>query len=229
MHKQRIMTMYRIILCLITALLLSACGGSGDEEPSSDTVSEPVTENLLQIGINAMGGIESLRGDALINVTTRGVSLEPHQGGNELDALEDVTSNYTSSLTGTLSREKLHIESRIDFVYPFPYNGALTMVINGKEGSIHGIEGFQSRYFGLTLPRPMYSRRLEALSKTHLMGNPYMLMSRIIEQNSIDAQPVDGYYEVMLADGIPPVRVELDPATGLPLAGECHGEGLPVW
>jgi glyoxylase-like metal-dependent hydrolase (beta-lactamase superfamily II) len=213
MHKQMLKTINRIASCFLVVFLLSSCGGSNDEMASPETG----TESLLQVGINALGGVEALRGDTLINLTTEGVTLEPHQDGDELDALEDITSKYSFNLTSMLSGEKLHIEYRTDFMYPFPYNGALTMAINGKEGSVYGIDGFQSRYFGLTLPRPMYSRRLEALSKTYLMSNPYMLMSRIIEQSSIDAEPVDGSYEITLAGGIPPVRVELDLDTGLPM------------
>ena len=48
------------------------------------------------------------------------------------------------------------------------------------------------------------------------MGNPYMLMSRIIEQNGVEAEPTDGAYEIALAEDLPPVTVELDPSTGLP-------------
>ena len=116
-----------------------------------------------------------------------------------------------------LSGEKLNIEYRTEFVYPYPYTGGATMIIDGKEGSVHGIDSFQSRFFGLTVPRPMYSRRLEAISKTQLMGNPYMLMGRLIDQSGVDIEAVDGAYEVSLAEDLPPIRVELDSSTGLPV------------
>ncbi len=218
MHKkQNLLKLW--ITCITVVFLLSACGGQDepssvddDNEPSGDTVNK----NLLRIGINAMGGIEVLDGDMIINVTTQGVSLEPHQSGDELDMLDYITTQYTSYLISTLSGEKVHVENHTEFTYPFPYTGVSTMVINGKEGSVHGIDSFQSRFFGLTIPRPMYSRRLEALSKTYLMGNPYRLMNRIIEQSGVNAQPRDGSYEISLADDLPPIRVELDPSTGLP-------------
>jgi glyoxylase-like metal-dependent hydrolase (beta-lactamase superfamily II) len=216
MNTLQIRMMKQKILCLLALLVLAGCSGPDESEPAATPAAEPETQSLLQRGIEAMGGLDALDGDALINVTTQGVSFEPHQGGSELDALEDIANRYTSGLTSTLSGEKVHVDYRYSFEYPFPYKGSATMIINGKEGSVHGIDGFQSRYFGLTLPRPMYSRRLEALSKTYLMGNPYSLMNRIIEQNGINAQPDNGSYPISLHEDIPPIRVELDPDSGLP-------------
>ena len=214
MHKKHIHSTTTWAASLLVILLLSACGGQDDSSSATDDNS--VNETPLNAGINAMGGIEVLKSDTIINVTTQGVSLEPHQGGDELDVLENITTKYTAYLTTTLSGEKVHVDYHTEFLYPFPYTGTSTMVINDKEGSVHGIDSFQSRFFGLTIPRPMYSRRLEALSKTYLMSNPYMLMNRIIEQNGVDASATNGSYEISLAADLPPIRVELDPATGLP-------------
>ncbi len=203
----------------LSVLLLAGCSGQDDSSAGtadSEPSSESIGESLLSLGINAMGGTEALSSDAIINVTTQGAALEPHQDGAEMKGLDNLVSQYTSYLTTMLSGEKLNIEYRIKFLYPFPYAGSATMIIDGKEGSVHGIDSFQSRFFGLTVPRPMYSRRLEALSKTFLMGNPYMLMSRIIEQNGVEAVSADGVYEFSLADDLPPIKVELDPSTGLP-------------
>ena len=198
----------------VFALYLAACGGPAVETPGSQA--DSASSGVLQMSIDALGGPDVLHGDNLINVTAQGVSVEPHQDGDEMDELENIANTYTAIMTNTLSGERVHVDYRYQFRYPFPYNGNATMIVNGKEGSVHGIDGFQARYFGLVLPRPMYSRRLEALSKTWLMGNPYMLIRRIIDQNGIDAVPVDGAYQISLHDELPPVRVELDPATGLP-------------
>jgi glyoxylase-like metal-dependent hydrolase (beta-lactamase superfamily II) len=206
--QQRISLVSKLTACCFSILLLAGC---------SDQDGESSSENLLAIGINAMGGAEALRGDAIINVTIQGLSLEPHEDGAEIDVFENLTSKYTSYLTTMLSGEKLNIEYRTEFVYPYPYTGGATMIIDGKEGSVHGIDSFQSRFFGLTVPRPMYSRRLEAISKTQLMGNPYMLMGRLIDQSGVDVEAVDGAYEVSLATDLPPIRVELDSSTGLPV------------
>lgn len=201
-------------LCL-SALILAACGSPEDQEaPAADAATS--SDSALQLAIDALGGIDALDGDRLINISAQGLSVEPHQDGDEMDELENVANTYTSMMTSTLSGERVHVDYAYQFRYPFPYNGNATMIINGKEGSVHGIDGFQSRYFGLVLPRPMYSRRLEALSKTYLMSNPYMLVSRIVEESGADAVPVDGSYEISLHDDLPPVRVDLDPATGLP-------------
>lgn len=203
------------VTSLLVMLLLSACS-SDDDSANITTGGNSDSESLLNAGINAMGGIEIFNDETIINVTTQGVSLEPHQGGDELDVLEDITTKYTAYLITTLSGEKVHVDYHTEFLYPFPYTGTSTMVINGKEGSVHGIDSFQSRFFGLTLPRPMYSRRLEALSKTYLVSNPYMLMNRIIAQNGFDASSTDGSYEISLSRDLPPIKVELDPSSGLP-------------
>ena len=220
MHNQKhIFSANLVAAGCIAILLLAGCGAQEDSTAGSvdqETSSESSSKNLLSLGINAMGGAEALRSDAIINVTSQGASLEPHQDGTEMKGLDNLVSQYTTYLTSMLSGEKLNIEYRIQFLYPFPYTGSATMIIDGKVGSVHGIDSFQSRFFGLTLPRPMYSRRLEAFSKTYLMGNPYMLVSRIIEENGADADSADGVYEISLADDLPPIKVELDPSTGLP-------------
>jgi glyoxylase-like metal-dependent hydrolase (beta-lactamase superfamily II) len=212
--QQRIYFWGKVAACCFSVLLLAACG---DQEGSAGSTVQSASENLLSTGVNAMGGVEALRNDAIINVTIQGLSFEPHEDGPEIDVFENLTSKYTSYLTTMLSGEKLNIEYRTEFVYPYPYTGGATMIIDGKEGSVHGIDSFQSRFFGLTVPRPMYSRRLEAISKTQLMGNPYMLMGRIIDQSGVDAKAVDGAYELSLAEDFPPIRVELDSSTGLPV------------
>ncbi len=214
MHIQ-IKTLNRIATLCLSALFLAACGAPEGEGPGAQADSS--SEGALQLAIDALGGVDALSGDRLINITAQGISVEPHQGGDEMDELENIANTYSASMISTLSGEQVHVDYGYQFRYPFPYDGNVTMIINGKEGSVHGIDGFQSRYFGLVLPRPMYSRRLEALSKTYLMSNPYMLISRIIEQSGVDAVPVDGSYEISLHDDLPPVRVDLDPATGLPL------------
>ena len=216
MHEQKHSSaVHGIAACCIAVLSLSGCGGQ-DDPSGVPAGSEPSPQSVLSLGVSEMGGVEALQSDAIINVTVQGAALEPHQDGNEMKGLDNVVSQYTSDLTTMLSGEKVDVEYRSQFLYPFPYTGSATMVINGKEGSVHGIDSFQSRFFGLTIPRPMYSRRLEALSKTYLMGNPYMLMSRIVDQNGIDAESADGVYEIVLADDLPPIRVTLDPSTGLP-------------
>ena len=210
----QIKTVNRLATFCVSAVLLAACGAPEEQAPAAEAGAS--SDNVLRLAVDALGGSDALSGDRLINITAQGVSVEPHQGGDEMDELENVANTYTASMISTLSGERVHVDYAYRFRYPFPYDGNATMIINGKEGSVHGIDGFQSRYFGLVLPRPMYSRRLEALSKTYLMSNPYMLVSRIIEQSGIDAVPVDGSYEISLHDDLPPVRVDLDPATGLP-------------
>ena len=150
-----IKTANRFATFCVSALFLAACGGPEEGAPSAEADSS--SDIALQLAIDALGGIDALSGDRLINVTVQGVSVEPHQDGDEMDELENVANTYTASMISTLSGERVHVDYAYRFRYPFPYNGNVTMIINGKEGSVHGIDGFQSRYFGLVLPRPMYS------------------------------------------------------------------------
>lgn len=197
------------------AASLAACGSGGDGQQGGDAVSsEPLA---LSAVVDALGGPELVSGDTIINVSREGVSYEPHEGGPEHDDLNNLTTRYTTFLTATLAGDKLNLESRRDFVYPFPYSGGATIVILDDEGSIHGINGFQARYFGLTIPRPLYSRRLEAVRKTQLMSNPHMLVSRLRDEYGDAILSSGNILEIELAEGLPPVVVEIDGQTHVPV------------
>lgn len=204
---------YRGVL-LAVAASLAACGG-GDGQQSGDAASSgPLA---LSAVVNALGGPELVSGDTIINVTREGVSYEPHEDGPEHQDLNNLTTRYTTFLTATLAGDRLNLESRRDFVFPFPYSGSATIVVLDDEGSIHGINGFQARFFGLTVPRPLYSRRLEAVRKTQLMSNPYMLVNRLRDERGDDFLSSGNAFEIELAEGLPPVVVEIDPQTQVPV------------
>ena len=209
--------MTRAVNCgilLAVAASLAACGG-GDGQQSGDAASSgPLA---LSAVVDALGGPELVSGGTIISVTREGVSYEPHEDGPEHQVLNNLTTRYTTFLTATLAGDRLNLESRRDFVFPFPYSGSATIVVLDDEGSIHGINGFQARFFGLTVPRPLYSRRLEAVRKTQLMSNPYMLVNRLRDEHGDDFLSSGNAFEIELAEGLPPVVVEIDAQTHVPV------------
>ena len=204
----------RRVIFLGAALSLTACG-SGDA-PQNGTAAASDEPVMLSAVIDALGGAELLNDDTIINVTRSGASFEPHEDGPEHEELNNLVTRYRTFLTASVGGDRLNLESRREFIYPFPYTGGATIVVNGQEGSIHGINGFQARYFGLTVPRPLYSRRLEAVNKTQLMSNPYRLVNRLRREHGDAATSTDSTFEIELAAGLPPVVVEVDAQTGLP-------------
>ena len=123
----------RRVVFLAAVLSLSACGGACEGEDAQTGNAASAGPVMLSAVIDALGGAELLSDETIINVTRSGASFEPHEDGPEHDEINNLVTRYKTLFTGSVDGDRLNLESRREFIYPFPYTGGATIVVNGQE------------------------------------------------------------------------------------------------
>ncbi len=187
-------------------MLTLAAASCGESTPTPNPQKMPA----LQQAIAAVGGAAVL--DIPLSIQVTGAFFEEHQDGPEIRHLESRPAEYRAQIEQA-DGEHLQMVWEQDFIYPFVYAGTSTIVISKQQGSIEGVHGFGSRYFGFSDPSPLSSSRLEAIKKTRLMANPLVILKKLRDTGG------EGL-ELLLGQKLPSIQLKLDPGTHLPSSAQ---------
>lgn len=182
----------------LVAVTLLGCDDSNPPPPSPQ-----------ERAIDALGGLPTLLSIETMQLEVTGAFSEFHQEGPELTSLAHSPATFNYTQLSDRDADALRLDWNQNFIYPFGYEGESTLTIAGTQGSIEGVQGFGSRYFGQSAATPLYSSRLEAIRKTQLLANPLALLTEMVEAGSTDLT-------LPLGAGLPSVHMTLDPTTHLP-------------
>ncbi len=185
------------------SLAVAAVTLLGCDEP------DPPPPSEQELALDALGGLPTLLAIDAMRLEVTGAFVEFHQEGPELTGLQRTPATFDYTQLSNADADALRLEWNQTFIYPFGYQGESTLVIAGSQGSIEGVHGFGSRYFGQTDVTPLYASRIEAVRKTQLLANPLALLTKMVEAGGTDLT-------LPLGDGLPVVRMTLDPVTHLP-------------
>ncbi|MCV9388646.1 MBL fold metallo-hydrolase [Reichenbachiella ulvae] len=168
----------------------------------------------LQQVVQAVGGAQVLEQITHMAYQAEGQFIEPHQEGEEIQSYDHVSATFKYKALTSLNHRQLLYEWTQEFIYPFPYNGTSTVIIDDQNGSIEGAHGLGSRFFGFDAAAALYSSRLEAILKTEIMSNPLELIKAL--QNEPKQSSLDQSFSLSQGADLPEIKVHIDEETLLP-------------
>ncbi len=198
-----------MVFLFVLTIILEAC--KDEETIKSDAIS--VDQVIASMGAGTV---------AHMQYTATGEFIEPHQGGQEMDHLNEVSATFEYTALTALNGRQLDYSWNQSFIYPFAYDGTSRVIINDKNGSIEGAHGLGSRFFGFDAPVPLFPARLEAILKTALMSNPIALLKALEQQGPGTKTNAEFTFTLSQGEQLPEIEIIIDENTLLPVSARTQ-------
>jgi glyoxylase-like metal-dependent hydrolase (beta-lactamase superfamily II) len=200
---------------VISAFIAASCGGRA-------VAPAPAAEELdpLELALQSLGGVETLGAVRYLEVIAEGQRFEPgqpHAPGQE--AMDMRVSAYRYRAIEDRAGDRFRMEWSRTVEYPYPIALDYVVIVDGQRGAVEGKDGVFS-----PARAAMLAANVATLRKLRWLTSPDRLLLRGRQQpDAVQAEPDQEYrgrrhhvIAVTVDDSALPVRLFIDPGTGLP-------------